>query len=66
MFGLDHSEESKDSRPAAKLVLTCAADNCRHNADYTTAAVLRFQKQSAVAKETRSKDESGKNRHAKG
>ena len=65
MFGLDHSEESKDTRPAAKLVLTCAADNCRHNADYTAAAVLRFQK-TAVAKETRSKDESGKNRNLKG
>jgi hypothetical protein len=65
-FGLDHSEDAKESLPAAKLVLTCTVDNCRHRADYTTAAVLRFQKHPAVANETRSKNESGKNRELKG
>jgi hypothetical protein len=50
MFGLDHSEGAIESLPAAKLVLTCTVDNCRHKADYTTAAVLRFQKQPAVAR----------------
>ena len=64
-FGLDHSEGSNESLPAAKLVLTCTVDNCKHKADYTTAAVFRFQKQPAVADETRSKDESFKNRQLK-
>lgn len=50
MFGLDRSEGALESLPAAKLVLTCTVDNCRHKADYTTAAVLRFQKQPAVAR----------------
>jgi hypothetical protein len=44
MFALDHTEGGRDNPPAAKLVLTCAGDTCRHRADYTAAAILRFQK----------------------
>ena len=62
LFALDHSEGAKDDRPAAKLVLTCSVDECRHKADYTTAAVLRFQKQPAAANETRRNHESRKSR----
>jgi hypothetical protein len=29
---------------AGKLVLTCSKDDCRHQADYTSLPVLRFQK----------------------
>jgi hypothetical protein len=46
LFALDRGE-GEESRPlplAAKLVLTCTLDKCRHRADYTTSAILRFQK----------------------
>ena len=66
IFGLDHSEGAKESLPAAKLVLTCAVDNCKYKADYTAASVFRFQKQPVVANEDRRKDESRKDRQRKG
>jgi hypothetical protein len=43
-FALDHTGGERESPPAAKLVLTCAGDTCRYRADYTAAAVLRYQK----------------------
>lgn len=47
LFALDRSEgsEERQAPPAGKLVLTCTLDKCKHKADYTRAAVLRFQKQ---------------------
>jgi hypothetical protein len=65
MFGLDHSDGANASLPAAKLVLTCTVDRCGHKADYTTAVVLRFQKQPS-ANETRRNIESFKDRQHKG
>ena len=48
LFGLDRSDGSEEVvPPAAKLVLTCSLAKCRHKADYTAAAVFRFQKQPA-------------------
>lgn len=49
LFALDRSEGAGDGPPppAGKLVLTCPLDKCRHQADYTAAAVSRFQKQPA-------------------
>jgi hypothetical protein len=42
LFALDRSEGPPPS--ARKLVLTCTLDTCRHQADYSAAAVSRFRK----------------------
>jgi hypothetical protein len=62
LFALDRSEGVGKSHPlsAGKLVLTCPLDNCRHQADYTGAAISRFQKQPANPNETARNRESGK------
>jgi len=64
LFALDHSEGAEEGRPqpAEKLVLTCTLDQCRHRADYTRAAVMRFQKQPGETNEIRRNSENGKNR----
>jgi len=50
LFALDRND---GGQPLStwKLVLTCTVDTCKHKADYTAAAVSRFQKQSATPKE---------------
>jgi hypothetical protein len=54
LFALDHSEgeEERRSPPPETLVLTCHSANCRHKADYTSAAVRRFQKETGATKES--------------
>ena len=44
LFAVDRTEGDGENPRAAKLVLTCAGDTCRHRGDYTAAAVLRYQK----------------------
>jgi len=53
-FAIDRSDGAADRQPppADKLVLTCTLDKCRHKADYTAAAILRFQKQPAKRAKT--------------
>lgn len=53
LFALDHSEGEVQPVAAGKLVLTCPLAECRHQADYSTAAVLRFQKQPGATNETK-------------
>ena len=53
LFALDHSEGEGNPSPAGKLVLTCGLAECRHQADYSGAAVARFQKQADAAKTTK-------------
>jgi hypothetical protein len=67
LFALDRSEGMEGGMPpaAGKLVLTCTLDNCRHQADYTAAAVSRFQKQQANPNQTGRDNESAKNRKHK-
>lgn len=48
-----------------KLVLTCTLDTCRHQADYTTAAVSRFQKDPVKPNETGMNNENTKGRKPK-
>jgi hypothetical protein len=45
LFALDHSDG--EARPAApgKLLLTCVSSECRHQADYSSATISRFQKE---------------------
>ena len=45
LFALDHSDGEAQPATAGKLLLTCPAAECRHQADYSTAAVARFQKE---------------------
>jgi hypothetical protein len=45
LFALDHSDGETQPARAGKLVLTCPLAECRHQADYSTASVSRFQKQ---------------------
>jgi hypothetical protein len=54
LFALDRTDGESEPAPPGKLVLTCALAECRHQADYTTAAVVRFQKQPAATNETES------------
>jgi len=67
LFALDSSEGTKEGQPASagKLVLTCPVDECRHQADYTAAAVSRFQKSPGKPNETERKNDSGENRKRK-
>src|SRR5262249_8575895 len=46
LFAIDRSGGSgKVQAPSGgRLVLTCTQETCKHRADYTTAAVSRFQK----------------------
>jgi hypothetical protein len=64
LFALDRTEGTEKREPlsAGKLFLTCPLDNCRHQADYTGAAVSRFQKQPVTPNETGKDNESTKGR----
>ena len=48
LFGLDRSEGESSYVAPAKLLLTCSQIQCRHQADYSTAKVARFQKSEEV------------------
>ena len=67
LFALDRSEGMPDGPPlaAGKLVLTCTLDKCRHQADYTAAAISRFQKQPGNPNEAEKDNESSKSRKHK-
>jgi len=64
LFALDRTEGPEKRQPmsAGKLVLTCPLDKCRHQADYTGAAVSRFQKQPVKPDEKAKNAEGGKRR----
>jgi hypothetical protein len=64
LFALDRTEGAEKHQPlsAGKLVLTCPLDTCRHQADYTVAAVSRFQKQPVKPNEAAKDNESNKGR----
>src|SRR5262245_31556566 len=47
LFALDHSNGETQPSPAEKLLLTCGSEDCKHQADYSAAAVLRFQKKAS-------------------
>jgi hypothetical protein len=48
LFALDRSEGAVEPERAGKLFLTCARAECRHQSDYSSAPVSRFQKEPAV------------------
>jgi hypothetical protein len=52
LFALDHSDGEVQPAPAGKLLLTCPLAECRHQADYSTAIVSRFQKEPSALNET--------------
>jgi len=64
LFALDRTDGEGQPVTTWKLVLTCTVDNCKHQADYTAAAVSRFQK-SESAKETVRNHENNKGREHK-
>jgi hypothetical protein len=47
LFALDHTGE-ENPMPPGKLLLTCAHQECRHRADYSTATISRFQKETGA------------------
>jgi hypothetical protein len=51
LFALDRAEGAEERQPplTEKLVLTCSLESCKHKGNYTTAAVLRFQKPPGAA-----------------
>jgi hypothetical protein len=68
LFALDRSGGTgKPQAPSTgRLVLTCTLETCGHRADYTTAAVSRFQKEPFKPNETKTNRESkGRKRKAK-
>ena len=67
LFALDPTEGAGESKPAwaEKLVLTCTVDTCRHQADYSAAAVSRFQKQPGEPTDRGRNNESHKRRKHK-
>jgi hypothetical protein len=52
LFALDHSDGQVQPAPAGKLLLTCPLAECRFQADYSAAAVSRFQKGPSAMNET--------------
>ena len=67
LFALDRSDGSEEGKSvtAGKLFLTCTVEKCKHQADYSGAAVARFQKTPENANETRKPNESSKGRKPK-
>jgi len=66
LFALDRTDgEQQQPVTTWKLVLTCSVDNCKHRADYTAAAVSRFQKSADSSKEPARKHENTKGREHK-
>jgi hypothetical protein len=64
LFAVDRSEGTGAQVPSAgKLVLTCSLETCRHRADYTTATVARFQKETAKPNEIRTTSENKSRKH---
>ena len=57
LFAVDRSGGIGEAQAptGGKLVLTCSGETCRHRADYTTAAVSRFQKKPVKPSETGTK-----------
>jgi hypothetical protein len=49
LFALDHSNGETQPFSAEKLFLTCSSADCKHQADYSAAEVLRFQKSGTPA-----------------
>jgi len=49
-FALDHGDgvEDRNSPPPEKLVLTCSLASCVLRSDYTSAAIMRLQKEPAM------------------
>ena len=45
LFALDHSDGEVRPTAPGKLLLTCVSSECRHQADYSTAMISRFQKE---------------------
>ena len=45
LFALDRTAGEGRPEPPAKLFLTCPKESCRHQADYSGAAVSRFKRQ---------------------
>ena len=43
LFALDHTGDVHPTH-TGKLLLTCASPECRHRADYSSAAISRVQK----------------------
>ena len=62
LFALDRTEGTGEGQPVTpgKLVLTCTREKCKHQADYSAAAVSRFQKQPDSPNVTVRKNESSK------
>jgi hypothetical protein len=58
LFGLDRTDGEGQPVSTWKLVLTCTVDNCKHQADYTAAAVSRFQKPQASHEPGRTREDS--------
>jgi hypothetical protein len=58
LFALDHSDG--EVRPAApgKLLLTCVSFEFRHQADYSTAVISRFQKNHLPQRQSGARNES--------
>jgi len=67
LFALDQSDGTKEGQPVStgRLVLTCPVDECRHQADYTAAAISRFKKMLGTPNETGRNNERRKNRKHK-
>ena len=57
LFALDHSDGEVQPVPAGKLLLTCPLAECRHQADYSTATVARFQKEPSALTDIGATDE---------
>jgi hypothetical protein len=57
LFALDHSDGEVQRAPAGKLLLTCPLAECRHQADYSTATVARFQKEPSALADIGATDE---------
>jgi hypothetical protein len=59
LFAVDRSDGSGATQvpSAGKLVLTCSLVTCGHRADYTTATISRFQKETVNTNENKSSSE---------
>ncbi len=56
LFALDHTDGEARPAAAGKLLLTCLLEECRHQADYSTAMISRFQKKPFAVTASRGKE----------
>lgn len=53
LFAVDHNDQELRPPGTGTLFLTCSIATCRHQSDYSSAKISRFQKQPEISSEAK-------------